>query len=394
MQSRIALPIIGIVLVVLLVAACGDRVPATPVNTRPEHYGVFVKTDKELLETAEYRGYPSTDATLPMVANSQPTLVVWLQNLVLDYVVLLDKLGSGNQVAYTARPVGSDGVIEIQPKYSLPSGAYCLMKVDPLASPAEVPFYCFRVGDQTTNVAMTPTSQKAQATVSPRALNAGGKTFGSPEEVIRYFMAGISSNNVEQILASSDFVERGQGFDFIASTLRLRSMTAATQLPSGYPLYREVDIATYKYQFLRQASWFALSLLSTEEQFWRGETLILDTNDPQTADRLNRFVAAIDPSNLANVRIEKFGTPAVSRVPEYVDNAAELAKVMGAAEQVERVTLLSFQGKFYCLGFTVLRYGQNWKISTLVANSYPGCSDWGSAQEMTRVEFDAAIILQ
>jgi|GEM_PF-1635513 len=329
-----------------------------------------------------------------MVATSQPTFVVWLQNLVLDYVVLLDNLGSGNQVAYTARPVGDDGVVEIQPKYSLPSGAYCLVKGDPLASPADVPFYCFRVGDQTTNVAMAPTSQKAQATASPRALNAGGKTFGSPEEVIRNFMAGITSNNVEQVLASCDFVEQGQGFDFTAFALRLRSIVSTSQLPTDYPLYREFNIAQRKYYLLNQVRWFVLSLLSTEEQVTRGETLILDTNDPQTADRLSQFVAAIDPGNLASVRIERVGTPSASRVPKYVENAAAAAKIYGADEQVERLVLFSFQGKHYYVGFTVLRYGQNWKIGSLLASSYPGDGLLGSAQEITREEFDAAIILQ
>ncbi len=386
-----ALVPLSLSLVMLVLTACSS---APAVANKPEHYGVFIKTDTKLVETAQYRGYPSTDEALPMVATSQPTFVVWLQNLVLDYVVLLDNLGSGNQVAYTARPVDSDGVVEIQPKYSLPSGAYCLVKGDPLASPADVPFYCFRVGDRTTNVAMAPTREKAQAAASPRALNAGAKTFGSPEEVIRSFMAGIGSNNVEQILASCDFDEQGQGFDFTAFVLRLRSIVPTSQLPTDYTLYREFNIARRKSQLLDQVRWFALSLLSTEEQVTRGETLILDTNDPQTADRLSRFVAAIDPSNLASIRVERIGTPSASRVPKYVENAAAGAKAMGADEMAERLVLFSFQGKLYYAGFTVFRYSQNWKIGSLYANSYPGEGPLGSAQEIARQEFDAAIILQ
>lgn|GEM_PF-4239719 len=44
-------------LVLLVLTACSS---APAVANKPEHYGVFIKTDTKLVETAQYRGYPST----------------------------------------------------------------------------------------------------------------------------------------------------------------------------------------------------------------------------------------------------------------------------------------------------------------------------------------------
>ena len=154
MRSRVILAVLGMLFVALVLVACGGG------TTKPPHFGVFIKTGKQLTETTQFKGTPSADADLPKATDSQPIVVAWLQNLVLDYIVIRDDLGAGNEVAFTAKPVG-DGIVELQVKNALKDGAYCLVKGDPMASPADVPYYCFQVGSQT-SVGMVPTTRGGQ----------------------------------------------------------------------------------------------------------------------------------------------------------------------------------------------------------------------------------------
>ena len=67
----------------------------------------------------------------------------------------------------------------------------------------------------------------------------------------------------------------------------------------------------------------------------------------------------------------------------YLENAARLASIYGADESTERVALFSFEGNYYYLGFTLLRYGDNWKISSQTS-PLAGTSALGTASENNR----------
>ena len=61
---------------------------------------------------------------------------------------------------------------------------------------------------------------------------------------------------------------------------------------------------------------------------------------------------------------------------------AESAREFGADEQTDRVALLDFEGEAFAIGFTLLRYGDGWKVSSQ-ASVLSGLPTWGAAQPMS-----------
>jgi hypothetical protein len=75
---------------------------------------------------------------------------------------------------------------------------------------------------------------------------------------------------------------------------------------------------------------------------------------------------------------------------KYMENAAKMAKIFGADESTERVVLVSLDQNYYYLGFTLLRYGGNWKISG--RNSHLANTDaLGTPQKTTAEDFENMI---
>ena len=74
----------------------------------------------------------------------------------------------------------------------------------------------------------------------------------------------------------------------------------------------------------------------------------------------------------------------------YQRNSARLAEIYGADESTERVVLFSFRSSYYYVGFTLLRYGENWKISSQTS-PMANVSALGVPEKTTKQEFESMI---
>ncbi|MFN8465669.1 MAG: hypothetical protein U0X20_08975 [Caldilineaceae bacterium] len=110
------------------------------------------------------------------------------------------------------------------------------------------------------------------------------------------------------------------------------------------------------------------------------------------AERVQAFVTDVDPSRLAGIELVQIGAPSPDLLSStrYQDNAAKQAAIYGADELTERVGLLSFEGKDYLLGFTVVRYGDGWKVMNQTSN-LAGTSALGTVEPTTPDEFAGLI---
>jgi hypothetical protein len=229
----------------------------------------------------------------------------------------------------------------------------------------------------------------APASTSPAStLNlASEMVFKTPEEAITYYFEGLAQADARKILQACAINEMSEKFKFDRYTERLRAlMPAFSQAPADYPLYVEANKLQLSSQILNRIKIFAYSLLSKEEVA-DGKVILMDDTE-----RINNFMKDVDPKKLTRVELKKIDLPNKSLMSnaKYLENAAKLAGSYGADESTERVALFSFEGNDYYLGFTLLRYGDNWKISGQTS-PLASTNTLGAPQRTTAEEFERLI---
>lgn len=224
----------------------------------------------------------------------------------------------------------------------------------------------------------------AALSLAPAASSAQEASLATPEDAVTAYVAGIAAGDADAILGASAVEEMATGFDFAAFTERLRAMALATSLaPSEYPLFGESN----RYQ---QASWILGQVRNLVYGLLSGEEIDGRVIAPVDAERIAAFVAAVDPARLAGlVVLEVRGPePELASDERYLENVARMAAIYGADEMTERLALIELDGSTYGLGFTLLRYGDAWKVSNQTS-ALAGTTAFGTAEPMSREEFDA-----
>lgn len=228
------------------------------------------------------------------------------------------------------------------------------------------------------------------ALLLPQAASGGQEAaavFATPEAVIALYLAGVAGNDVGRILRACAVQEMAAGFRFDLQVEALGGMMMLTEFlsPAESPFYAELNEAKVSARILNQVNLLTMGLLSGEEI---GPAPIFSV-DPQ---RVARFLAELDPARLADLELVRIALPdeATMADPRYLETVRRSAAIHGAAEQTERVALLSFEGRLHLIGFTLLRYQEDWKIASQfspLADTDPA----GTARETTLEEFEALL---
>ncbi len=220
-------------------------------------------------------------------------------------------------------------------------------------------------------------------TLAQSATETGAATFKTPEDAITTFFEGITQADIEKIYSACAIDETGENFKFDLTIERLGALMPTTSLaPSNSPLFVQINKDTTKSRIAMQVKLFAFSLLSSEP-------IDLSTATVMDGDAARKFAQDVDPSRLSGVKLLKVGLPGkdIMSNERYIANAKRSAATVGADESTERVALFSFEGSDYMLGFTLLRFGDNWKIYT-VSSPIANTSALGIAVQMSEADFD------
>jgi hypothetical protein len=245
----------------------------------------------------------------------------------------------------------------------------------------------------TSGTPVTPTQRvviDATLTAAPSQtpVQAVDVTFKTPEETITYYFDGIMQNNLSKILQACAINEMGEKFNFAMHVERLGGVMAPAQFlsPTDYAFYSELNKVTVSSQILNQVKFFTYGLLSSEKV--DDGSLILNMDSA----RVNKFIQDVNPRKLSNIEIKKIGLPnkTLMNDPKYIENAKKSASLYGADESTERVALFSFEQSYYYIGFTLLRYGENWKISSQ-GSPLANTNVLGTPLKITIEEFDSMV---
>ncbi len=209
-------------------------------------------------------------------------------------------------------------------------------------------------------------------------------TFSTPEDAIRYFFDGIAEGDFSKILQACAIDEISENFRLDLSVERLRAfMPYIEYAPSDNSLYVDINKTAVASRIAGQVKIFAYSLLSTQIVDY-AQTSRMDV------DTAVSFMNEVDPSRLVTLEVKEIGLPNQESMnsARYQDNAIKMAHVYGADDSTERVALFTFEGNSYMLGFTLLRYGENWKISN-ASSPIAGTNSLGIPAKITAEEFEA-----
>lgn len=185
--------------------------------------------------------------------------------------------------------------------------------------------------------------------------------FKTPEDAINAYMQGVAQADTNKILQACAINEMSEKFRFDLYTERLKALLPSQSLaPANSPFFVQADKAQVTAQILNRVKILVYGLLSNEKVDDGSVIVITDT------ERINKFMNDIDPKKLASIKVEKISPPNKTLMSgaSYQNNATQSALAYGADESTERVALFSFAQNYYYVGFTLLRYGDSWKISS------------------------------
>jgi len=212
-------------------------------------------------------------------------------------------------------------------------------------------------------------------------------TFKAPEDAVTYYLQALIQGDLEKMLHACALDEMSTHFKFDAEIDRLKAFAPVQSMaPADYPMFAQINKAQITSQLLSQVKIFTYSLLSSQD-FSMGN--IFTKYD---AAKAATFAAGVDPKQLAEIVVKKIATPneKLMKNDKMVATMTANAQIYGADEATERMALIAFKGKFYIAGFTLLRYGDSWKIQSAYS-VFAGTTPVGAASKTTEAEFEKVI---
>jgi hypothetical protein len=185
------------------------------------------------------------------------------------------------------------------------------------------------------------------------------KGYRTPEAAIEAYIAGVVAGDFDQILAATAVEKMSTEFDFVSYVDRLRVLPFIAPAPSTNPMFIAINKATFTQQIGHQVQFLTYSLLSTSKVV-EGQTEMMDGAAGA------QFASQVMPSHLAGLSIVRIAQPgaSVASTPIHLQNLARQALIYGANEVADRVVLLAFGDANYLIGFTLLRYVDDWGVSS------------------------------
>ncbi|WP_160008263.1 hypothetical protein [Rhizobium sp. 18055] len=204
----------------------------------------------------------------------------------------------------------------------------------------------------------------------------------TPEKAISAHIDAIAHQDFKAVIATTTVDKMSAQSDFVAAASRLQMLSASYPMPPTDPLFVDINRAKFTSQISEQVQLLIYGLMTTTD-FVNSSTVRVD------AAGINGFVDSLRADRLKGLSLLKIGipNPRIMNSKMHQANMALLAGNNGADEMTERVALLSFEGSQYAIGFTVLRYGDDWAILSQTSIA-AATSSLGKPRRMSSADFD------
>ncbi|MCZ7449935.1 hypothetical protein O8B93_20335 [Agrobacterium rhizogenes] len=179
----------------------------------------------------------------------------------------------------------------------------------------------------------------------------------TPEKAISAYIDAVAHQDFKAIIAATATDKMSAQFDFVAFASRLQMLSASSAMPPTDPLFIEINRAKFTSQISQQVQLLIYGLM-TKDDFVNNNTMRID------AAGAGDFASMVRADRLKGLSLVKVGIPNPEMMNNKIHqaNMALIAGNNGADEMTERVALLSFEENQYAIGFTLLRYGEDWAV--------------------------------
>ncbi len=207
------------------------------------------------------------------------------------------------------------------------------------------------------------TAPIAARDASPSPAAAGSRSspvLATPDDAVRRYLQGVRDGDVSEILASSAVNPMAEQVDLASWVDRFKAwIPTEVPLPGTDALFVEVNRAQQAARLLGQTRMLIYGLLTDLDP----DGGIVAPVDRAWAEAL---MGQLDASRLADLQIGEIAFPIPDKEHDerYVAAMNRMAEVYGANEATERVALIGLDGRSWLVGFTLLRFGDEWRVAS------------------------------
>jgi len=212
-------------------------------------------------------------------------------------------------------------------------------------------------------------------------------SFKTPEDAINSYMQAVAQGDGSKILQAFAINEMSEKYNFEVFVDRIGAFQPIQfEGPTNYTLYVDLNKTQVAAQIVQRVRTFIYGLLSTEDV---ASGNMIGSFD---AERAAKFIKEVDPKRLSGISVKRIDMPnkPILNSDRHRDNLAKTARMYGADESTERVALFTFEGNTYVVGFSLLRYGDGWKIYQ-PGSVLSGLNPLGTAAKITEADFDKMV---
>lgn len=183
-------------------------------------------------------------------------------------------------------------------------------------------------------------------------------TFATPEDAVAAYLQGVADADAAEVLAASAVDQMATNLDFPAYIDRLQAWVPQGPAPATHPMLIDFTLAQQQGMLLGQTRNLVYGLL-TDLDLSGG---IIAPADSAWAQAL---VDQLDLARLSGLAVGGIvpPDPDVMASERYLDTMAKQAAVWGADEMTERVATVSLEGRDWLVGFTLMRFGDDWRVA-------------------------------
>lgn len=183
-------------------------------------------------------------------------------------------------------------------------------------------------------------------------------TFATPEDAVAAYLQGVKDADAAEILGASAVDQMAAGVAFAAYIDRIQAWTMQAPAPATDPFLSDLTLAQQQGMLLGQVRNLVYGML-TDIDLSGG---IVSPVDAAWAEAL---IDQLDMERLAGLAVGEvvLPNPELMAGDRYRESVAKQAAIWGADEMTERVATVTLDGTDWLVGFTLLRYGDDWRVA-------------------------------
>ena len=182
----------------------------------------------------------------------------------------------------------------------------------------------------------------------------------TPEDAVRYYITAVAENDLDKAMSVTAIDQMASAYDFTQNAHQTNSIYPRNmQAPSDYDLYKQINKMTISGELSSQIKGFIYSFLY--------DGSLQEPNVVESDDDITEFISAVNPAYIKELSVVRIDAPypQIMETEDVQKSLKSRADLYGADKATEMIALIKMNNTHYWAGFSLLKYGNGWKISSM-----------------------------